>query len=304
MEGVSNFWNSFWSGVPDVVIAILVLILAFICASIAQSLMVKLLKVVGFERGMAKVGTDKKNVEKTLNFIGKLTYLIIFLLFVPGIFEKLGLNNIATPIVSMMNVLASYLPNIIGALIIVIIGLFVAKIAKELLLPLFNKLKVNEWSAKIGIDSKKVNIADILATTAYVIVAVLFVVEAISTLDLDILTRVGNALIAYLPYALSAAAVLLIAFLLGNWVETTLNKKFSVSAFTSLVAKIAIIVTGGFMALSQLGVASTLVNGTYMIVIGAFAVAFAVAFGQGGREFAAHQMKKLEQKLDTKSHKK
>ncbi|MBQ1540175.1 hypothetical protein IIZ72_01245 [Candidatus Saccharibacteria bacterium] len=303
MDNISTAWNSFWSGVPDVVVAALVLVLAFVAAWIAKLLTTKLMKLVGLERGMAKAGTDKENIDKTVRFIGKLVYFIVFLLFLPGIFEKLGLNNVATPIVSMMNDLVGYLPKIIGAVIIVIIGLFIAKIVKELLTPLLRKLKLNDWAAKIGINTEKIDITGILATIAYAVIAVIFTVEALSTLELEILTKIGDSIIAYLPSALSAAIILLIAFLLASWVEHTLNKKFGVSVFTSAAARVAIIATGIFMALSQLGVASVLVNGTYMFVIGALAVAFAIAFGIGGRDFAAHTMKKIEQKLDSKNNK-
>ena len=300
MEGISNFWNEFWSNVPDVIVAVLVLILAFVVAAIARALVMKLTKIVGLERGLAKTGTNKNNIEKTTNFIGKLVYLIVFILFVPGIFEKLGLNNVATPIMSMMNILMAYLPNIVGAVVIMIIGLFVAKIIKELVAPLLRKLKLDSWLSKIGINTEKIKVSEIIATAVYVVIAVIFAVEALSTLQLDVLTKVGNDLINYLPFALSAGAVMLVAILLGSWVETILSKNFGVSKFTSLSAKVAIIVTGVFMALSQLGVASTLVNGTYMIVVGALAIAFAISFGLGGRDFAAHTMRKLEQKIDRK----
>lgn len=298
MEDFSNFWNKLWSNVPDIIIAVLVLVAAFVVAAIARWLVVKVVKSIGLERGMIKAGTDKKSAEKTIRFIGKLVYLIVFLLFVPGIFEKLGLNNVATPLVSMMNILTQYLPNIVGALVVMVIGLFLAKIIKELLAPVLRRMKLNEWLAKIGVDTEKIKVVDILATTVYIIVVVLFAVEAISILKLEILTKMGNGIVEYLPFALSAVLVILIAFLLGSWVETTLVKKFSVSKFTAMVARVAIIITGGFMALSQLGVASTLVNGTYMIVVGALGVAFAIAFGIGGRDFAAHSMKKIEQKID------
>lgn len=299
MNNFTNFWESLWKNVPDVIIALLVLVLAFVVAWIAKKLVIKLAKVVGVERAMARAGSTKENIEKTIRFVGKLVYFIVFLLFVPGIFEKLGLNNVATPLVSMMNNLVAYLPNIIGAIIIAIIGLFIAKVVKEIVSPILRKLKVNEWAAKIGIDTKKIDVAGIIATTFYIIIIVLFVVEALSTLQLEILTRIGNSIIRYLPYALSAAAILLIAFLLGSWVESTLVRKFSVSKFTAAAARVGIVITGIFLALSQLGVATALVNGTYILVIGAVAVAFAIAFGIGGKEFAAHTMRKLETKLES-----
>ena len=304
MKDFTDFWNELWGNVPDIIIAVLVLIVAFVVAAISKWLVVKVVKTIGLEKAMIKAGAERKNAEKTIGFIGKLVYLITFLLFVPGIFEKLGLNNEATPLVSMMNILTQYMPNIIGAMVIMVIGLFIAKIIKELLVPVFRKMKLDEWLAKIGVDTAKVKLVDILATTVYAIIVVLFAVEAISILKLEILTKIGNAIVAYLPFALSAALVMLIAFLLGSWVENTLVKKFGVSKITAMVARIAIIITGGFMALSQLGVASALVNGTYMIVVGALGVAFAIAFGMGGRDFAAHTMKKLEQKIDESGRKK
>lgn len=303
MQNFADFWNKLFMNVPDVIIALLVLILAFVVAWIAKALITKLMKGIGLEKGLQKSGVDQKNVSKTTRFVGQLAYLVVFVLFLPGIFEKLGLNNVATPIVSMMNGFMVYLPNLIAALIIMIIGLFIAKIVKELLVPIFAKIKLNSWLQKIGINTEKVSVADILATVAYVAIVILFTVEAFSTLQLDILTRIGNQVIDYLPLALSAVIVLLAAFLLGSWVESGLVKKFKTSNFTGLAAKVGIITIGVFMALHQLGVASTLVDSAFIIILGSVAVAFAIAFGTGGKDFAARTMTKFERKLDSKNRK-
>jgi len=301
MNNLSHFWEDFTSGLPDVVVALLVLVLGLVVAWIAKALVLKFIKITGIKRGMAKAGIEQKNIESATSFFGRLVYLVVFILFLPGIFEKLGLNNVATPIVAMMNGFMTYLPNIIGAIIIAMVGLFVAKLAKELLTPILKKTKLNAFVEKAGVNSEKIDVTSIIVNIIYTVVAVFFVVEALNTLKLDVLTHIGNQIIAYLPYALSAAIVMLVAFLLGNWVENILAKNFGTSRATALVAKIAIIVIGVFMSLYQLGIASEMVNAAFIIVLGAFGVAFAVAFGIGGREFAAHTMKKFEQKLDENS---
>ncbi|MBQ3309683.1 hypothetical protein IJG78_03335 [Candidatus Saccharibacteria bacterium] len=301
MNNITRFWDTLFGGLPDVVVAILVLILALVVAWLAKFLTLKLLKVIGLERGMSKAGVEEKNTKKVTGFIGRLVYLIVFILFLPGIFEKLGLNNVAAPIVAMMNGFMAYLPNIIGAIIIAMVGLFIARLVKELLKPLLDKTKLNSFVEKTGLDVKKVDVSKILVSIVYTVIAVFFVVEALNTLKLEILTNIGNQIISYLPFALSAAIVMLIAYLLGNWVENALVKNFSASKATALIAKIAIIVIGVFMMLYQLGIAVNMVNIAFIIVLGSFGVAFAVAFGIGGREFASHTMRKFEQKLDENS---
>ena len=64
------------------------------------------------------------------------------------------------------------------------------------------------------------------------------------------------------------------------------------------MVKTIILVIGAFITLYQLGVAPALINAAFIILLGAVGVAFAIAFGMGGRDFAARTMKKFEQKLD------
>ena len=173
-----------------------------------------------------------------------------------------------------------------------------AKLVKELLKPLLKKTKLDSFVEKAGLNIEKISIANILVNIIYVVIVVFFSVESIKILNLEVLTKIGEQIIAYLPYALSAAITILLAYLLGSWVETALVKNFNVSKATALISKIVIIVIGAFITMYQLGIAPEMVNAAFIIVLGAFGVAFAISFGMGGREFAAHTMKKFEQKLD------
>lgn len=403
MNDIASFWNQFWSGVPDVIIAALVLVLAFIVATIAKNLTIKMLKFIGLESAMDKAGVDEKSRIKTRDFISQLIYLIVFVLFLPGIFEKLGLNNIAQPIISMMDGFTTYLPNIVAAIILLIIGLFVAKIVKGLIQPVFNKVGVDTWLKRVGYtNGEDVQISEVLATIVYVLilipvaisaltvlgieaisrpainmldqiviflpriaiaVAIIFIgrfiaklvfmlveqilksigldkathnifntsgtkvkdefslsklianvvrviimiffsVEALNTIQLEVLTKIGNSVIEYLPLAVSAIVFMGIAVIAANWVEKSILAKFSASKATALIAKVAIISVGVFVMLYQLGIAREMVNAAFIILFGAFGVAFAISFGIGGKTFAEHTMKKLETKIDGATKKK
>lgn len=399
MSHIISMWNDFYAGIPNVIVAVLILLLAFLVSWIVKKLVIKLMKVIKIEEDFSKAGMSEENIQKTNNFIAKLAYLITFVLFIPGIFGKLGLSGVSEPIVSMMNIFMTYLPNIVAATVILIIGLFVAKMVKQLLIPVFKKINMDKWLEKLGVEKKEeMPIAEVLANVVYVlilipiIIAVLntlniaaisdpaidmlnqifnfipkiavaivvlfvgnfiaklvftilenvlvsigtdkfvknvfdttgteaeikfslaktisyivkyvilifFLVQALNILKLDILTNIGNAIIAYMPYALSAIIILGIAILLGNFIEKSILKRFPSNKLTALIAKTAIIVIGVFITLYQLGIATQMINIAFVIILAALAVAFAIAFGFGGRDFASHMLQKLEDKIDNK----
>ena len=298
MENLSHMWDNVFGGLTSIFVALIVLVIAILLGWLTKYLIVKLLKVAGLPKALMKAGIKNDKINGVLGFIGRLAFLVVFLLFLPGIFSKLGLESIGVPITAMMNDFMVYLPKIIGAVLILMVGLFIARLVKELLRPILHKTKLNSWVEKAGLDVEKISISDILVNLIYVVIVVFFTVEAINTLQLDILTKIGEEIIHYLPYALSAAIIMLLAYLLGSWVETALVKNFKTSKVVALAVKIVVIVIGAFLTLFQLGVAPEMVNAAFIIMLGAVGVAFAIAFGIGGRDFAAHTMRKIEMRMD------
>ena len=75
------------------------------------------------------------------------------------------------------------------------------------------------------------------------------------------------------------------------------------SPISGKIAKYIIIVFAIFMTLEQIKFASTIVNTAFLLVLGSLAVAFAVAFGIGGRDFARRQLDKLDRSIDVQDDK-
>lgn len=398
MDGISNYWNGMMENVPEAVQALIILLVAFLCAYIVKGLVNKTLDLLKFDQALEK-GNIKNDGKKSLReFIGKLFYFITFVLFIPGIFEKLGMDGVAQPVISMMDKLLIYLPNIIAATVLLVLGLFVAKIVKELLIPVFKKLNIDSYLAKVGFESNEtITLSEVLANVVYVlilipiviaaldalqieaiskpatdmlnnillfmpkiaiaivilfvgkfiadlvenlaerilvsigtdklteniikrddkeekkfslskviaqiikyVIVIFFLVEGLNILELAVLTHIGASVIEYMPYAVSAIIVLGIALLASNFVENYIISKFPESKMTALITKVIIITVGGFIALYQLGIAKGLVNSAFIIILSAFAIAFAISFGIGGREFASHMLGRLEKKIDKK----
>ena len=384
--------------VPTVIEALLLLLIAFLCATLVKALVKKTLTLVKID----EIKVDDKSKINLSDFFAKIFYLLTFALFVPGIFDKLGLTRIGQPIVSMMDKFLSYLPNIMAAIIILVIGLCIAKIVRDILIPVFKSLNVDKYVEKLGVkQDSKATVSEVLGNLVYAlilipvviaaldslkieaiskpatemlnnilvfipriaitiaivfvgkfiatlagellekllisigtdtatanlikasgtktdkefslsgiiagvvkyVIIIFFLVEGLNILQLEVLTNVGNKIISYMPYAISSAIILGIAILTGNFAENSINKKFTDSKVTALIVKLVIIVIGAFITLYQLGIAASLVQSAFIIVLGAFAVAFAIAFGVGGREFASNMLKKLEKRIDNKKTK-
>ena len=99
-------------------------------------------------------------------------------------------------------------------------------------------------------------------------------------------------------YVLAAVLILIACYVCASITDKALKKNGH--EIGALFAKSAIYTLGGFMILNELGVAGTIVNAAFIIVVAAFGVAFAIAFGIGGREFASKMLDKLSGKFDKK----
>ena len=99
--------------------------------------------------------------------------------------------------------------------------------------------------------------------------------------------------VSYLPMLVKTAAILLAAMICANLLETAVAKCCAKGA---KVAKVAVYVVAGFMILSQLNIAPKIVETAFVALIYAIAIAAALAFGLGGKDYAKNILDKLEEK--------
>ena len=167
---------------------------------------------------------------------------------------------------------------------------------------------VTQLIASAGLDAKlskliegkneKFVLSKVVGTVCYAVVVIFFVVESFDTLHLYVLSQIGGSIISYMPYVLGAILIFAVCYFAAAFTEKTLKKNGF--AFYAVIAKAAIFTVGAFMVLNQLGIATEIVNAAFILVLAALAVAFAIAFGIGGKDFAANALKKLEEKSEKK----
>jgi len=153
-----------------------------------------------------------------------------------------------------------------------------------------------------GRSTSSTSIAQVIGTIVQIIIILLFVSEALQVANLDFMASLATAIFAYLPMVIAAIVILAVGFWLANMAERLVGSVLVDGAgqpsVLRHVAKYAILGIAFFMAISQLGIAPMIVNTAFLLILGAVALAFGLAFGLGGRETAARYLKKAEKRID------
>jgi hypothetical protein len=184
-----------------------------------------------------------------------------------------------------------YVPQLIGAIVILVIGYIVAKVLQAVVGRLLQGIGFDGWMERAGIkrffDRAQTHQtpAGILGRLVFWFVFIIAIVMATDALGIRQVSAVFSQLIAYIPDIIAAILILILASLLANFVAGLVRGATGVDVLGT-VAQVAIIVYAVFAALTQLGIAVQLTAPTFLIVLGAVALAAAIAFGFGAQGVA------------------
>jgi small-conductance mechanosensitive channel len=195
------------------------------------------------------------------------------------------------PLQDVLSTFLSYIPQLIGAIVILIIGYIVAKVLQAVVGRVLQAIGFDGWMEKGGIkqffDRAETNQTphSILGALVFWFVFIIALTMAADALGIPQVSVVLGQLIAYIPNIIAAILILILAALLANFVSGIVRGATGSGLFAS-VARYAIIVYAAFAALTQLGIAVQLTANTFLILLGGVALAAALAFGIGGRDVA------------------
>jgi small-conductance mechanosensitive channel len=195
------------------------------------------------------------------------------------------------PLQEAISVFLSYIPQLIGAIVILIVGYIIAKVLQAVLGRVLQAVGFDGWMERGGIkqffDRAETNQTphSILGKLVFWFVFIIAITMAADALGIPQVSAVLAQLIAYIPNIIAAILILILAALLANFLAGIVRGATG-SGLLGSVAQYAIIVYAIFAAITQLGIAVELTAPTFLIVLGAVALAAAIAFGIGGREVA------------------
>ncbi|HSI66755.1 MAG TPA: mechanosensitive ion channel [Planococcus sp. (in: firmicutes)] len=311
---ITNMMDQMLAFLPNILMAAIILTIGFFVAKFVKTIVATLLSTVNLDKWFNKLtnktgsteSMDSQDQNKLANVLANLVFIIVLIPIVTIALETLNIQTISEPIVGMLDQVLNMIPNILVGVILILVGVFIAKFVGDLLINLLRGTGINNFSnflsAEQAAKTSSFDLATIIGRVVQTLIIIFFTVEAFNVLQLDVLNSIGEGIIAYLPLLISALIILGIGVIgggmLGNYITASSGNRLF-----GAIAKYVVIIIAVFMTLDQLNFASNIVNLAFLFILAGLAIAFTIAFGLGGRDFAKRQLDRFEAKAKEEDEK-
>jgi hypothetical protein len=281
---VQNMVNEAVLYLPNIFIAGVIVFVGYILAKIVRGIIEGLVSSLNLQSQAEKLGLFKNS--NLPHLLGSFVFAVVMITALIVAFEALGIEAISQPATAMLHEIMFAIPNIIAAGLILILAYVVSRFVAKL---------VTEVVAGTGVDRipEKVDVQRFLGTTklsdvvGYLIVffTMLFAVsEAANRLGFEQISTLIAMFIQFGANILLGAVILVIGFWLANIVANVVQRgEYNSSRWLGNLVRVLIMGLVVAMGLRAMGIADSIVNLAFGLTLGAVAVAFALAFGLGGR---------------------
>ena len=197
-----------------------------------------------------------------------------------------------SPLQELFSSVSGYLPTLAAGLLILALGLAVGWVAKRALIRVLTWLRLDRlggrygWKSAFGKGDVRAALYNILGNVTMLLVFLIFLDDALQTLRLQVLSRMLDQVVFFLPRLALAGLIAGVGLGLANISAARIEDALEEEHFTHarLLAKISkglLLSIIGALALWELGLAHEIVLAAFLIAFGAIGVAFAVAVGLG-----------------------
>jgi membrane protein DedA with SNARE-associated domain len=200
---------------------------------------------------------------------------------------------------SLWNSTVAFAPNLVGALIILVLGYVIGRILGGATKRLLTRLEVEKHIQQKG--HLKLEVTSIFDVIVRWIIYLAFIQAASETLGIASLVYFVGQVLSFLPGLLWASIVILVTYLLGNYIKEQVIA--SETIYADLVGKVVLflmIYLGIALALPFVGIDATLINNILLIIIASVGIGVAIAVGFGLKDMVEDLFKDYAQEFKKK----
>ncbi len=298
---VQNMVNKILAMLPNIFGALVLGFVGWLVARILRDLVTNILDVSGINTLGRKAGlTGEMTLAK---LIGTLVFLFVLIPALIAALNALQIEAISRPATQMLTAILTVIPNLIAAALILGIAWFIARLVSGLTVNILAGIGFDRLPERIGLpwrSEEGISTPSVVAGRLVTFFILLFAfVEAANRLGLTQVSELVSYLIRFGARILLGSIILIAGFWLANLAYATIRRASPEGKPNPLaqVARIAIMLVVTAMGLREMGIAEDIVNAAFVLTLGAVAVAFALAFGLGGREAAGELARRWVEKL-------
>jgi len=298
LDPIKNMLNEFLGFLPNLVAAGLIGFIGFILAKVISNL-------IGMSSSLLNKVAQKlniKDVSKLVNALQKIVFAVIIIPFVIQALNTLQINAISEPANNILSSILNILPKLIAAIIIISLFVVGGKYLTNFLSDLLKSLGVDGISEKLQLNSvigENQSLSKILSGLAYFFIAFFGILTGIEILELSQLNDILRTVLNLSGQILFGLILLILGNFIANIVGNMLSKSDN-NKFVASIAKGAIIALFLAISLRTMGIANSIIELAFGLILGAIAVTIALSYGLGGREAAGEHMKEILNKFRKK----
>ena len=212
-DPLNQLMNQILKYVPQLFGAGILLLIAWIVATVLRMIITKVMGAAKLDERVGGQIKDQQTVPLTKT-IGDVIYWLIFLLFLPATLGALKLQGLLDPVQGMLDEFLGFMPNLLAAALIGVIGWFVARIVRQIVTSLLAAAGGDRLSDRVGIAP----LSRIVGLTVYILIIIPVIIAALNALALDAITKPAsnmlNLLMGEIPEIFASSVVLGIAYII------------------------------------------------------------------------------------------
>ena len=242
---LSALLNSFTTDyLPGFISAAILLFIAWVIAKLLRFLVQKAVSLTKFDERLSEYGALEDD-EKVVfgKALADAVFWLVFLLFLPAVLSSLGIDSLAEPIQGVFSDILGVLPNLLAAGIILVIGLFVARLVQKVVSKLLNSIGTDKAGDRLGLPGKY-SLSNLIGRILYIFIILVTLISAVDQLNIEAIsvptTQMLTTIVDAIPGIISAALVLMVAYAIARLVSKLVQELLAGIGFDNLPQKLGL----------------------------------------------------------------
>ncbi|TMM45835.1 mechanosensitive ion channel [Qipengyuania marisflavi] len=281
--------------IPNIVGAGLIFFIGMMVARIVRDIVATFLRTVDFDKWANRGGVDSVTGNTAISgTIATIVYAVIVVFVSIMALDALNIESISGPASDMLRMIFAAIPNIIAAAVLLGIGYLISKFVVQILQEVLPGLGVDRALADTGLVSEGTKASTVIARVVQVAILLFFAIAATRLLNFPELTAILDQLLELGGRVIFGAVVIAFGFLIANLLARLISGDGE-NGTAATIVKWATIVMFTFMGLQFTGIGGMIPGTALTVIIAGISVAGALAFGLGGRDWAARKLEQMDE---------
>ncbi len=246
-EPLSRFLNQVFEYAPRLIGPAVLLVVAWVAANVLRLVVRRAVRASNLDQRLeTDAGIEQSEGTSLSHTLGDAIYWLTFLLFLPAILSALDLGGLLEPVQGMIDEILTYLPNLLAAGAILVIGWLVARILQRIVTNLLVAINADRLSERVGLSKAlgQQHLSGLVGLIVYILVLIPVLIGSLNALALDAITRPAsemlNTILTAIPAVFAAALVLAVAYFVGRIVAGLITNVLSEIGFDSILAQLGL----------------------------------------------------------------